>query len=473
MDSDAEQPEVGRVVDGKYRLARLLGRGGMGSVWEGVHTKLGTRFALKYIDAAFAGRKDVQTRFANEALAAARLKSKHIVEVYDHGVDERGCPYIVMEFLSGEALDQRLARDGRLSLEDTAALVLQVARALSRAHAAGIVHRDLKPENVFLVWDEEDQRTMVKLVDFGIAKFTDGTGLDTATRTGAVIGTPHYMSPEQARGLKTVDFAADVWSLGVIAYRCVTGQAPFEGEAVGDLLVKICTTPHVPASSLVAVPQGFDAWIDRSLAKDPRDRYASIAAQAEALSALVGTADLALSRPGAAQSARAGDSDAGQASAAAALTAPMHTPPGQFSSAAEWALERHDTTGGVERPRSGRAPSGRRLWLAALPVAGLVAGAWLAVRAKAGDSEGVPAAAIEHSAATATPPSASATPAQSALAAPSTSPDAGVPKPGITLGRPADSALPRVGKPARPRPGRPPSLRPEPQRPTPRDELGY
>ncbi len=288
--SSVHEPEVGQVVADKYRLTKLLGRGGMGSVWEGVHTSLGTRVAVKFIEAAFAKQPEVRDRFMNEAHAAARLQSKHIVQVFDHGVTAEGRPYIVMEYLSGEPLDARLAREGTLSLGDTATILLQLCRAMQRAHSAGIVHRDLKPENVFLVWDEEDQRDIVKVVDFGIAKFTGESGISSSTRTGTVLGTPHFMSPEQARGLKDVDARSDVWSIGVIAYRCVTGGLPFDGEAVGDLLVKICTQQPSPASESVPLPRAFDEWLATSLAKEPQDRFPSTREQAAALRALVDAA---------------------------------------------------------------------------------------------------------------------------------------------------------------------------------------
>src|SRR5690606_28454320 len=146
------------LVADKYRLTRLLGRGGMGSVWEGVHASLGTRVAVKFIEAEHANSIEARQRFVNEALAAARLNSKHVVQVHDHGVGGDGRPYIVMEFLEGEPLDARLDRERVLPPEQVISVVAQVARALSRAHQQGIVHRDLKPENVFLVWDAEDQR---------------------------------------------------------------------------------------------------------------------------------------------------------------------------------------------------------------------------------------------------------------------------------------------------------------------------
>jgi serine/threonine-protein kinase len=283
-----EAPQV--LVAGKYRLTQLIGRGGMGSVWEGTHTTLGTHVAVKFIEAEYVNSVEARNRFENEARAAAKLRSKHVVEVYDHGVTDDGRPFIVMEYLRGEPLDKRLERVGRIPPKDTARLTLQVCRALSKAHAGGIVHRDLKPENVFLVWDDEDGADVAKVVDFGIAKFTDGgLGSSSATRTGSVLGTPYYMSPEQARGLRSVDHRSDLWSVGVIAYRCLVGTLPFEGEAVGDLLVKLCTAP-LPIPSQVApdVPPGFDAWFAKALCREPERRFSSATELANALAAVCG-----------------------------------------------------------------------------------------------------------------------------------------------------------------------------------------
>jgi len=279
------------LVAGKYQVTRLIGQGGMGSVWEGVHATLGTRVAIKFIDAAFADSDEARSRFENEARAAAKLNSKYAVQVFDHGVMPDGRPFIVMEFLTGEPLDSRLDRTGRLPPAETARIINQVSRALARAHAVGIVHRDLKPENIFLVWDDEDQAHVAKVVDFGIAKFTDAqaSGISSSTRTGSVLGTPYYMSPEQARGLRTVDYRSDLWSLGVITYRCMTGSLPFEGEAVGDLLVKICTAP-IPVPSQVAdgLPPMFDAWFERVMQRDPAMRFASVNELAEQLGVVCG-----------------------------------------------------------------------------------------------------------------------------------------------------------------------------------------
>lgn len=278
------------LVAGKYRLTHLIGRGGMGSVWEGTHTTLGTQVAVKFIEAEYAESPEARNRFESEARAAAKLRSKHVVEVYDHGVTEDGRPFIVMEYLRGEPLDKRLDRVGRIAPKDAARMIMQVCRALSKAHASGIVHRDLKPENVFLVWDDEDGADVAKVVDFGIAKFTDNQmGNSSATRTGSVLGTPYYMSPEQARGLRSVDHRSDLWSVGVITYRCLVGTLPFEGEAVGDLLVKLCTAPlPIPSHLAPDVPPGFDAWFAKALSREPEGRFSSASELAESLGAVCG-----------------------------------------------------------------------------------------------------------------------------------------------------------------------------------------
>ncbi len=276
---------------GKYRLTRLLGRGGMGTVWEGVHETLGTRVAVKLIEIEHVQSPDSLRRFENEAHAAARLQSKYIVEVYDHGVMADGRAYIVMQYLQGESLEDRLRRLGRLAPVETARIVMQICRGLSKAHAIGIVHRDLKPENIFLVWDEEDAADIVKVVDFGIAKFTARTAESEAsgTYTGSLLGTPFYMSPEQARGLRTVDHRSDIWSVGVITYRLMVGKLPFEGESVGDVLVKLCTGPiPVPSEEVPDLPAGFDAWMARVLTRDPSARFSSAAELADALAQVCG-----------------------------------------------------------------------------------------------------------------------------------------------------------------------------------------
>src|SRR5579872_6070880 len=220
-------PPVSGLVAGKYEVLRLIGRGGMGSVWEGRHASLGTRVAVKFIDHEYADSEEAKARFVTEARAAAAIESKHAIQIFDHGVTDDGRPYIVMELLVGEALDKRIERLGTLSLGETARILLHVCRALQRAHEAGVVHRDLKPENIFLVRTPDDDDEIAKVLDFGIAKFKklDGqsSGLTSSTKTGAVLGTPFYMAPEQARGLRDLDHRVDLWSMGIIAFRCVCG----------------------------------------------------------------------------------------------------------------------------------------------------------------------------------------------------------------------------------------------------------
>ncbi|MFO0679058.1 MAG: serine/threonine-protein kinase [Polyangiaceae bacterium] len=264
-----------RVLGDKYELDRMIGRGGMGSVWEATHRSLGTKVAIKFIERDAARSPEAHVRFLNEARASARIESRFVVRVFDHGISDDDQPYIVMELLRGETLERRLGRVGRLSLSQTAKLVAQIGRAIAKAHEVGIVHRDLKPENVFLCESADDGGEIAKVVDFGVAKFAEPPpGSESATKTGAMMGTPSYMSPEQARGLKNVDGRTDLWSLAIIAYECVVGKLPFEGEGVGDLLVKICgTDAPIPSREADDVPRTFDAWFGKATRSDPEKRF--------------------------------------------------------------------------------------------------------------------------------------------------------------------------------------------------------
>lgn len=286
-------PPVRGLVAGKYELSRLIGRGGMGSVWEGRHATLGTRVAIKFVDPEYTDSPEARQRFMTEARAAAKIQSKYAIQIHDHGLTEDGRPYIVMELLVGEALDRRLERVGRIALLETARILGQVCRALQRAHEAGIIHRDLKPENIFLVRSPDDDDEIAKVLDFGIAKFrgvAGDPGLSSSTKTGAVLGTPFYMSPEQARGLRNIDHRTDLWSLGIIAYKCVTGVLPFDGESVGDLLVKICTAPvPVPSFVVPGLSPAFDSWFARSLERTPERRFASAAELSDSLALAAGS----------------------------------------------------------------------------------------------------------------------------------------------------------------------------------------
>ncbi|MDC3952830.1 serine/threonine-protein kinase [Polyangium jinanense] len=278
--------EAGRVLSTRYRLVRPLGQGSQGAVWIADHLALNTEVAVKLIDPELAKREDAVERFKREATAAAQLRSAHVVQILDHGIDE-GQPFIVMELLDGEDLFERLNKRGRLSLRETSKVITQVCRALARAHAAGIVHRDLKPENVFLCNNEDDE--VVKVLDFGVAKVTDpAKATMQRTNVGTLIGTPHYMSPEQVKGISEIDSRTDLWAIGVIAYQCVVGELPFDSEGVGDLLIKISVAePPVPSKVWKGVPPQFDAWFAKACDKDPGKRFQSARELAEALARVV------------------------------------------------------------------------------------------------------------------------------------------------------------------------------------------
>ncbi len=278
--------EAGRVLSARYRLVRPLGQGSQGAVWVADHLALNTQIAVKLIDPELAKREDAVERFKREATAAAQLRSAHVVQILDHGIDE-GQPFIVMEMLEGEDLFERLNKRGRLSLRETSKAITQVCRALARAHAAGIVHRDLKPENVFLCNNDDDE--VVKVLDFGVAKVMDpAKATMQRTNVGTLIGTPHYMSPEQVKGISEIDYRTDLWAIGVIAYQCVVGELPFDSEGVGDLLIKISVAePPIPSKVWKGVPVQFDAWFAKACDRDPNKRFQSARELAEALARVV------------------------------------------------------------------------------------------------------------------------------------------------------------------------------------------
>jgi serine/threonine-protein kinase len=261
------------VILGQYRVTATIGHGGMGIVYAAEHSLLGRPAAIKVLRSELSQNQDVVTRFFNEARAATAVRHPGIIEIYDFGWTRDGAAYLVMELLDGETLAQRSARKP-FHWPAVLAIARQIAGALAAAHAKGIVHRDLKPENVFLVLDPEvPGGERIKLLDFGIAKLAvDTSSTLTVTRTGAVIGTPTYMAPEQCRGV-AIDHRADLYALGCVIYELCCGRPPFRGEGAGDVLAAHIYMP-VPAMSTAKaeVPEAVEALVRRLLAKAPGDR---------------------------------------------------------------------------------------------------------------------------------------------------------------------------------------------------------
>ncbi len=283
--------DVGRIVAGKYELVRLVGKGAMGEVWLATHNTLGGEFAIKLVQPSEDEEDETAAgRFQLEAQVSAKLsrKTRHIVSVSDHG-EEDGLAYLVMELLEGESLEARIKRGGALDLAETTAIVMQVARALGAAHAEQIFHRDLKPANVFLTRDE-DGRMLVKLLDFGIARTAKPfrTRSPFATGKDMVLGTPSYMSPEQARGLDSLDHRCDLWALAVVAYEALTRKIPWEGDTVEDIFLSICTHRVIPILSQRAdLPPAIEGVFARSFAPKLDDRFRAAAELSEAFESLV------------------------------------------------------------------------------------------------------------------------------------------------------------------------------------------
>ncbi len=280
--------EPGDILDGKYRIVKMIGEGGMGAVFEGENTAIHRRVAIKVLHPGASGNADAVMRFEREAQAAGRIGSDHILEVLDMGKMPSGERYMVMEFLDGEPLANRIRGLGRMSPAQIVPLAQQMLIGLGAAHAASIVHRDLKPDNVFIVREKAGLRDFVKLIDFGISKFNALAGDMSMTRTGAVMGTPYYMSPEQAKGSGVVDHRSDLYAVGVILYECATGQVPFNASTFNELLFKIVLSTPPPLREVVPdVDPRFAAIVEKAMAREPADRYSSAAEMSAALGSLL------------------------------------------------------------------------------------------------------------------------------------------------------------------------------------------
>jgi tRNA A-37 threonylcarbamoyl transferase component Bud32 len=274
---------------GNYRVVSRLGMGGMGAVYIGEHTRLGRKAAIKVLLPELSRKQEMIDRFFNEARASTAIGHPGIVQTIDFGEHHDGSAFLVMELLTGEALNERLDRLGRLNEDDAVRIARQCASALAAAHAAGIIHRDLKPANIFLATDPEmEAGERVKILDFGIAKLTDsGSAGDLRTRTGSMMGTPAYMSPEQCRGAGLVDHRSDIYSLGCVIFRMVCGRPPFVAEGAGDIIASHLREPAPsPRAFQPALSTALEAVVQRALAKSPDARFSSMAELATVLQSL-------------------------------------------------------------------------------------------------------------------------------------------------------------------------------------------
>jgi len=285
MSGDGAVIREGDVLAGKYRVEKVLGAGGMGVVVAAHHIGLDTKVAIKFLLPEMLGNRDAVARFATEARAAVRIKSEYVARVFDVGILETGAPYMVMEFLDGGDLAAWLEQRGWLPIDLAVEFILQVCVAVADAHALGIVHRDLKPANFFCV-RRSDGQLSIKVLDFGISKVTgDSSGqVMSVTRTNSVMGSPLYMSPEQLRSPKDVDAQTDIWSIGASLYELLTGTAPFQGDTIAELAVRLASHPPPPLRVLrPEIPPVLEAVVLKCLERDRVKRYQNVAELAVAL----------------------------------------------------------------------------------------------------------------------------------------------------------------------------------------------
>lgn len=264
----------------------------MGAVWVAEHLALRTQVVVKFIASGLKSSKEAHERFSREAAAASQVKSPHVVQTFDHGITDSGVPYIVMELLEGRDLGEYLEEHGKVPPELVVEILAQLARALDRAHDKGIIHRDIKPGNVYLTDAGRNGEVFVKLLDFGIAKgveLAELGGVDSGTKTGSMIGSPFYMSPEQILGSKDIDHRSDLWSVGVLAFEMLTGKKPFDAETMGGLAIRIHSEPlPVPSAVSPGLPVELDAWFHRACARDVTMRYTSAKELVEELARALG-----------------------------------------------------------------------------------------------------------------------------------------------------------------------------------------
>jgi serine/threonine protein kinase len=383
MTARTDDLRPGSVIAGKYRLERVIGRGGMGVVAAAQHLELGTRVAIKLLQPGGLDAEEALERFAREARAASRMRGEHVARVYDVGRTAGGGPYMVMEYLVGQDLDALLAGAGTLDVSVVVGYVLQACEAVAEAHGLGIVHRDLKPRNLFLTRRLHGE-PLVKVLDFGIAKRVAIAHADRdLTGTLSIVGSPPYMSPEQLRASRDVDERSDVWSLGVCLYELATGQLPFDGATALDVCATVMKDdPRPPHEVRADVPEGLARVILRCLRRDPGERFQDVGALAEALEPFAPPADA-----GAAARVRQVLESAPLQEIEAAGELPGDRPPDGSDTRVAAALDSR---------RTGQRRLSRALWIGALvggvAIASIVP--WLALRAPRAQAPEAPRASV-------------------------------------------------------------------------------
>jgi hypothetical protein len=371
---------------GNYRAISLLGEGGMGAVYLAEHPGIGRRVAVKVLHKNYTRDESLLGRFLNEARAANAIRHPNIIEILDSGVLGDGTPFLVMELLEGESLGTLLRGVRSLPIPTALDFAYQTASALGAAHKKGIVHRDLKPDNLYLVPDpDEPERARIKVLDFGIAKLQQGSsGVDSVkTRTGTLMGTPLYMSPEQCRGTKAIDHRSDIYSLGVIIYEMLVGHPPFVSEGFGDLVnMHLNLAPASLRSERPEIPEALDALVLKMLSKNPDDRFADMPELQAALKIAGGTQF----------GFRGSSPNLGSRPPGALRTEPPNPRLGQTTF----------TTGTGERLDVPRARGGRAKWIGAALAVVLAGGGYFALSSgdKAGPARSGTASASSTPAAT-------------------------------------------------------------------------
>ncbi len=355
--TDSTSPiSVGTVVDGKYEVERVLGSGGMGVVVAARHLQLGKIVALKFLLKHAIESREAVSRFMREGQALARITSPHVARVMDVGTLGSGEPYLVMEYLEGADLGALVKRGQRLPIARAVGYLLQACEAVAEAHAKGIVHRDLKPSNLFLT-QTADGTPLVKVLDFGISKSLIQQPAGSAahdTSTGALVGSPMYMSPEQIRDARRVDARTDIWALGVILHELLAGKPPFQAETLAGTLASVAADPPTPLrAARPEVPVGLESAVRRCLQKAPQRRFATVAelsraleefapsdarASVERIERLLGTPPAPLAAP--AEPAREGEEGAVSATLPSweGETVPAVTSPALFPRGVRYAL---------------------------------------------------------------------------------------------------------------------------------------